>query len=457
MTALPERKVAMLRTMVEAAPDAVVGELRTALLGQAEESALGSVRQMVEAETADRSLRNAVLAPVVAMCQGDGRDPTIMSFPNGVLPLIWRGLKATSGKEVTKAERSFLDYDPDGHGGAPFDQLTTIASRALRIRDNRDFLEAAELCDAARPGGGEQLAACLELAPVVRRLLPRLSGWLTRFTEDATAAALRLAYKDATTISDDAGPRFFAMLAAQLDPPWQVLRFISAVMDKPSERFLIESEAAMFGERVMNELDATVRAVAQVKAIEDEVGARAAAALFDRYARLADEIEGCLTLKRDAGWGRRITVQKEELGQFVKARFREAERLTSAALPNHDHKRAYNHKDEPKLDGPPDAKAVARARALLVFVSATRESAGPAGFTALRHKTIDKLTAFIDHYFGEVCVILRMGVKDDSLAEAFLNVAIDFSELVSGPEITGLLRRRAAAALRPGPTRDAWT
>ena len=40
------------------------------------------------------------------------------------------------------------------------------------------------------------------------------------------------------------------MLAAQMAHPWMVLRIISAVMDKPSERYLRDSELGGFAERV---------------------------------------------------------------------------------------------------------------------------------------------------------------------------------------------------------------
>ena len=54
------------------------------------------------------------------------------------------------------------------------------------------------------------------------------------------------------------------MLAAQLPQWWMVLRIISAVMEKPNERYLAESELGAFAERVMSDIDDALRQVSQL-------------------------------------------------------------------------------------------------------------------------------------------------------------------------------------------------
>ena len=72
MAALSDRKMAVVRTLVEAAPDKIVGGLQQALAQTGNDSVLASVRQLVEAEAKDRLLRNAIFQPVVPLCVGDG-------------------------------------------------------------------------------------------------------------------------------------------------------------------------------------------------------------------------------------------------------------------------------------------------------------------------------------------------------------------------------------------------
>ncbi|MDZ4376230.1 MAG: hypothetical protein U1C74_33020, partial [Phenylobacterium sp.] len=93
MTALSERQTEIVRTLVEQAPDRVVGSLSQALAGATLESALGGVRRLVEGEVADRTLRNTVLQPVVAMCGAAPGDHALV-FPTRALAGLWRGLKA---------------------------------------------------------------------------------------------------------------------------------------------------------------------------------------------------------------------------------------------------------------------------------------------------------------------------------------------------------------------------
>ena len=60
MAALSERKLDVVRTLVESAPDKVVDGLNQALSDASGDTALASVRRLVEAEARDRQLRNIV-------------------------------------------------------------------------------------------------------------------------------------------------------------------------------------------------------------------------------------------------------------------------------------------------------------------------------------------------------------------------------------------------------------
>jgi len=64
MVDLSERKIAIVRTLVESAPDRVVGRLQEALVDSAGDTVLAGVRRLVEIEAAVRRLRNAILRPI---------------------------------------------------------------------------------------------------------------------------------------------------------------------------------------------------------------------------------------------------------------------------------------------------------------------------------------------------------------------------------------------------------
>ena len=452
MVALNERKIAIVRTLVESAPDRVVGRLQEALIGSGGDSALAGVRKLVEIEAQDRRLRNAILSPVAPLFVGDGVSARKLIFPARGLPCLWHGLRDLAPEVIAAAETAIAEIDEESPArvvdalNRSFDALTRLAASALRAREQRDFFVAAELCDRAQAGGAELLAACLDLAPVVRKAAARLPEWISHFGEDTTAAA-RLAYKDAVVIAEDAGPRFFEMLAAQIDPPWMVLRVISAVMDKPTERYMADSEVGGFGEVVMTEIDEALIAISKLDLDGGAAAGRAAGKLVELISLQTSELEACIELSRDHGWGHRIVRQRKSLAGVVESLLHETEKLAAAALPTEMASKQRMRRKLPCLTVMPDPRAVTRAMTLLSFTQEIRSSANYAGFSAVHAKTLESVGVMLDHYVGDVLDHLKTGdVEHVEIAAAYLAIAADCCEWVRDEKAAALIRRRAAVA-----------
>jgi len=446
MVALSERKIAIVRTLVESAPDRVVGRLQEALVDSAGDTILAGVRRLVEIEAADRRLRNAILQPIAPMCLGDGVDDRRLIFPARALPHLWHGLRDLAPDIIAAVEASIAQDGLDEADSRPFDALTRLAASALRAREQRDFFVAAQICDQARPGGADALAACIDLAPIVRKTLARLPDWIGHSGED-TAAASRIAYKDAVAISEDAGPRFFEMIAAQLSPSWMVLRVISAVMDKPTERYMADSEVGDFGERVMTEIDEALVAIAKLDLDAGPAAGRKAGRLVELIAHQTMELEACIELDRDHGWGHRIVNQRKALASLVEGCLREAEKMAAAALPTEMAGKRRMHRKLPRLTVAPEHRSVVRAMTLLGFTQEIRASANYAGFSAAHAKALENIGAMLDHYVEDVLDHIKTGdAPDPNIAEAFLSVAADFCQVVRDEKAAALIRRRAKTA-----------
>jgi hypothetical protein len=455
MVALTERKIEIVRTLVEAAPDRVVGGLQAALAETPPESALAGVRRLVEAEASERVVRNTVLQPLAPMCRGDGRAPDAMTFPARVLPLVWRGLMALRPAEVDVARLAWRDLIADDPIPDVFDDLVRAAADAVEARQPAEFAQAVALCEAVRPNGAELLVACLRLAPIVRSASQRLAQWLSHF-DDASAAAARLAYNDAVDICPDGGPLFFEMLAAQMPQSWKVLRVISEVMDKPTERYLADSEMAFFGERVMAEVDESLRAIAKLDLDGGPPAAREAGRLVELITLQVNEVETCVDLSRDHGWGQRIGKQRHGLANVVEGRLKDAEKHAKEALPTQLAKIGGVRRNVPRLVAPPDPRKVARAVTLLAFAHEVRSSINYGGFAAARARMVEQLSQFIDHYVEEVLDRLKVGdAENEANAYAFLEVAAQFNLLVQGEKAAELVRRRAIAIAHPEPPQAA--
>jgi hypothetical protein len=449
MPALSERKIEIVRTLVETAPDKVVGGLQAALAETPNESALGGVRRLVEREVAERTLRNVALQPIAPMCLGAGGDAGRMTFPARALFLLWKGVVAACPETVEHAREAHEDDAPHHLAFPIFDHLTAAAAEGLRTRDRPEFAAAAEACERARPGGAELLASCLDLGPVVRRAIQKLPEWLAHSGGDTSAGA-RLAYKDAVAISDDAGPRFFHMLAAQMAQPWMVLRIISAVMDKPTERYLADSELASFGEHVIAEIDQALNAIATLNPDEGPQAGRAAARLAALVVQQILEVETSIDLVRESGWGARVAKQRGNLAGVVERRLKEAEKATANALPISTPRLARIRRPVPNLAEPPSPRNVTRAMTLLSFCDEIKATANRGGFASARARLVEALGDHLDHYVDEVVDLLRTGdAENPENGEAYLAVVADFNRLIRDEKAAELVRRRAHAALHP--------
>lgn len=454
MPALSDRKVEIVRTIVEAAPDRIVGGLRAALSEAGSDSVLASVRQLVEVEAEDRLFRNAVFLPVAPMCVGAGSDRTHLTFPAQAFSKLWRGLKtysreavadALQASESTVAAMQFsTQRAPDP--GAAYDALVDVAVEALQSSEQREFRAVVELCDAARPNGAAAFLTCLRISAIVRRAVPRLPEWTTQSADEVGAPA-RLAYKDAVALAEDAGPIFFEMLAAHLNPPWTVLRIISAVMDKPTERYLGDSELGGFPERVMDEIDAALQAINKMDLDGGPQVGRAIGRRVHLTTRQVSELEGSIELNRENGWGKRIVAQKQSLAALIEGRLREAEKLLAKALPGHSSGFSRPRKTGPAIDALPDEGAVTRLMTSLNLVQEVRVSANYGGFSAAHTKATEKLGEMLDEYVEDVLDLVKTGgAPDPQIAQAYLKVAVDAAGLIRDDKAADLIRRRAASA-----------
>ncbi|WP_332767320.1 hypothetical protein [Phenylobacterium sp.] len=446
MAGLPDAKIDIVRNLVEHAPDKVVTGLQNALAAAAGDTALAGVRRVVEAEVADRNLRNRVLEPIAPLFAGDAADQARIAFPRAALALIWRGLKAQAPFEVASAARALVEYRPGASSTEPFDILTQMAADGLRAGEQRDFIAAIDAIEPTRPGGTQHLLSCLTLAPIVRQATLRLPEWIGRFNEEHAAAA-RVAYKDASLEAEDAGPRFFEMLSAQLAEPWTILRVVSAVMDRPNEHYLADSELAIFAIRLMEAIDANLKKVADFDLNSGPPGGLAAAATVETLTLQIAEMENSIELSRESGWGFRVQKQKQTLAAVVEGRLRELDKVLGAALPNHKVRVARMMRTEPRLTLEPDAKLVDRCRTLLAFAEAIRPSANYGGFASTRAKVMEKAGESLDTYVEEVLSLVRDNeVPDREIAARFLQIAAEFAAPIHEPRAGDIVRRRAATA-----------
>ncbi|HYD45705.1 MAG TPA: hypothetical protein VEA79_10635 [Phenylobacterium sp.] len=443
MSALKAEKLELVRGLVARAPDRVVQGLEAALADGG--GALAPVYDMVRLEAADRARRNAVLGPAVALCRADGHEADWLRFPPAALNQIWAGMKRVAPDLLLRADEALAD--PEEARAGPIDAPARLAAQELRAAHHPEFAAAAAVCNGVRPNGAAELAACLDLSPLARKAMAQLPRWIS-FMDGERIAVARLLCRDAAEIADDAGPRLFEILAAQLAEPWRILRVISAVMDHPGDTYFAASEFAGFGDRVLAAIEAESAKVAALRAPQGPAAGRAAGLAAAQAVLLLSEVEQAIELARDGPWGRRAAKIKRGLADVAEARLKEIDEAVAGALPCQSVRGSRLRKAEPILLNEPDEDLVAGALTLLTFARETQGCASAGGFASVRMKVLERLDQRLDAYVEDVLDRLRegeAGIAD--LARAYLAIAADFYTLARDEKAGDLVRRRMAAAV----------
>jgi hypothetical protein len=442
MAGIAADKLLMVRKLVETAPDAALRSLELALSGPAGgQGALAAVRRLVEDETAGRYVRNSVLAPIVPLCAA--RDTEQTSFPPRTLALLWTALQAEAPRKVEEAAARCNPWDLEQGPPDVFNELCKIAARGVRAQATPAFVALDQICDI------DELASCLELSAIVRSALPRLSEWVSRMSEERASSA-RLAYKDACGIRPDAGPLLFEMLAAHLPDDWRILRVISAVMDRPGDRFWAASEVSVFGERILADIERNIAFIRSFDADQGEVEGRKAALAAQRMAQQITEFEQSVDLHRDGPWGRRIAKYKLAIAQAVESRMNPAEKELLAVLPLRPISilGGKSGKGLPLLTAEPDERLARRTTAILAFVADIRPCAAQSGYGASRIKVLEKLNSRLDQYIEDVLHVVRTGDGgDQEIARRYLDLAAGYIAYSRDEKTAEIVRRRAVAAM----------
>lgn len=443
MTAFNSDKLELVRGLIARAPDRVVNGLEAALTDGGT-GVLAPVYDMVRLEAADRARRNLLLAPVAPLCRVADGETGWLRFPPAALTQIWAGLKRIAPDVLARADTALAD--PDDRDAAAMDAPARLAGQELRAAYHQEFAAAARLCDADRPGGATELAACLDLTPLARRGLAQLPRWIS-FMDGERIATARLMCRDAAEVAPDAGPRLFEMLAAHLAEPWRILRVMAAVMDHPGDSYFAASEFADFGERILASIERHLRQVLSLRSHQGPGAGRAAAAAANQAVLLLTEIEQTVDLARDGPWGRRVAKIRRSLADSAEARLKELDDAVAAALPCQSLRGMGARHPAPLLSHEPDEVQVARAMTLLVFAHDTQGCAAAGGFAALRLKLLERLEQRLDAYVEDVLEVLRDAEEGNAdLARAHLAVAADIYALARDGSAGELVRRRMAAA-----------
>ena len=444
MPSLTEQQANLLGGLFKAVPDSTVARLEIALANEVEKGgSLASVHGLIAREAAERRVRCAVFGPVSALCGLGGSSG--VRFPRRTIAQLWSALEEAEPGMVSAA-RSAWSRGPDDQitPADIYNRLCSVAAGGLR--STSPVYEAVRsTLDQAGPEALQDFIGFLDLAPLGRQTIVRLPEWMGRLNDEKSAAA-RLAYKDAGDLSEDAGPRLFDMLLANLPQPWLILRIMSAVMDRPKDTFAAASELARFGEFVLDDID---QRLSRVRAFDADQGRAAGVEASEMLYIAAQEIaefESSIDLKKDGPWGQRVVKQRQALALMAETRFGQIEKALDKALPLEMARFGKGTRGHPNLAVDPDPNMVRRAAGLLGFFDHTRTYAAQYGFGASRAKVAEMVQSRLNHYVEDLLELLRANeFSNTARLRAYLDIAADFTGAADGEKAAQIVRRRAAA------------
>ena len=434
----------ILRSIFSAAPDSAVVSLEAALSGEVTRGgAMAEVHGLVAQEATSRRLRGLVFLPVAPLCKPGRR--TMPHFPAQTLALLWTATSAANPGAARAAEALGPCEDDDDRVFAAkvCDSLCATAAAGLRGDDPR--FDAARDLLAKADASVEIFATLLDLAPLVRAALHQMPDWMGRMTAERSAA-IRLAYKDAGELAEDGGPRLLDMLCAHMPDPCRVLHLISAIMDRPSDRFAAASEIARFGEFLMDDIDRRLTEFRNFDTSGGRASGVSAAAALQLAALEIAEFETSLELSRDGPWGARLGRQKQALAQLAEAGLAQIDKALEAALPTQMVKFGKGLRGFPRLNQDPIPAAVRKAESLLSFFEQSRASANQAGYGSARSKAGEKMDGRIDQYVEDLLELLRSEEPQNTdRIRLYLGVCAELIAIARGEQAAAIIRRRAVA------------
>lgn len=424
--AISQIKLDQVGALFAVVPDSLFRRLERVLAeAQGADPSLEPVLSVAKAERRARDLAATVFEPLLPLTEPARAPKRRLIEPMALA----RALRAAEAVDPALVARAAAAPKPHTEDPAP-PEYDTLCRRAA---------------EATPPSADGALEALLRLVPQLRAARLRLHHWIDNLNGD-NVAALRLAFKDAIAVDENCGPLFWEALFTYLDQPWQVVRLISAVLDRPSDRYLAESELASLGERLLGEIDARIGDLKRFDPAEGEAaGAGAAEKAALAFVMIA-EFEEWLALRKDGPWGARLSAQKQAATQAMEARLREVEPAVAAALPLLA-KPGRGGRPIPKLTADPEPLLVVRAEALLTLLDGSRTAAQAGGFASLRAKVVEAVQQRLEPYCEDLLDTLhRKDSEDPERVRAYLEAASRIIALVQGPQAAQIVRRRAAAA-----------
>lgn len=422
-----------LTQLVARCPDTVLSKLELAVADMPGARA-EAVRLMFTAELRDRLRRDQVFRPLLPLFQPRADEMQGLTFPAPLLAQLWKAAKRNEPELLVQLDRD------DDLSRMIADRLCFTAAAAMRDH-------GPAIWPTGAPAHREALARILDVTGIARTTVRRLPEWQGRIAPDA-AAELKLAIRQAAGIGLDGPARLMEIYFSHLREGLQVLRLANhaSALGSPSTT-LVDGPFSDFVERV---IDCLVRKSDQLLAFTTEQGPQGVLDFRDRLhwvAAAMSEIDMVVSPRADSVWARTLRQQKLRLAQSLSERFKAADKMVDALLPQEKTALVGRMtRAAPRLVVALDDSEVEKARLLMGILSVSRGPANVLGCETERRQAVEGITGRISSWADEALDRLNRGEAIDGgqLARRRLQVLVDLLQLAGAKDAARTVRRRLA-------------
>jgi len=305
---------------------------------------------------------------------------------------------------------------------------------------------------AAEALGGPEIAAdvydmarMLEAAPELLMLQRKLPRPVPALTAPIVSVVQEWFYEFEAKLPGITGYLAF-MIMGRLERPCEVLRLAGALSNRMDDVLVSRTAAGLVGEALLADMEDAAADLMQMRPVS--LDASAAIDCVRSFAQLSGGIVRELGIKREGLWGKRMMAARATVAEAMDKLLSRAVKDINNTLPTQRAGGfAFKARRKPDLGKAADMAKQARAAELARLVAGCRIYAGPAAFASLLNEVDEEASDLVRRFTTEMLDDLRNpGAYPPDRADLHVAHALALSDILLGPDETGLIRRRVSVA-----------
>ena len=307
-------------------------------------------------------------------------------------------------------------------------------SKALATEAGRQAAQKS-LGDAFAVEDAAEMALLLAAGEMIEKLSVLLPTPVAVFHEQLVWE-VREIYAQLAQTHPDAAPYVPVITMNRLSRPWEALRLPLLVTRHTDETLISKTDMGLVGEILFARMEALKESIQATR--HPLFSAEKLMEEVKTFADLSSNIVKEIELKRQGEWGKRLLVERVEIGKVMENFMDRAPREVSAALPMH---KATGADFSKPLAAEKKEMALRYAR----LVTGSRNFAAAASFAAKQRATYDDMGTILKRYNEDLVKALKAEPKNE-IANAQFQLCTELTALLFSEEEAELLRRRGRAA-----------